>query len=45
MICNVCDPQNAGAAEPEAGAPTRLHEFIYHSLLPSELRARRGGQF
>jgi 2-dehydropantoate 2-reductase len=24
----------------EAGVPTPLHEFIYHSLLPSELRAR-----
>jgi 2-dehydropantoate 2-reductase len=24
----------------ETGVPTPLHEFIYHSLLPSELRAR-----
>jgi 2-dehydropantoate 2-reductase len=24
----------------EKGVPTPLHEFIYHSLLPSELRAR-----
>jgi 2-dehydropantoate 2-reductase len=24
----------------ESGVPTPLHEFIYHSLLPSELRAR-----
>ena len=24
----------------EAGVPTPLHEFIYHSLLPQELRAR-----
>lgn len=24
----------------EAGVPTPLHEFLYHSLLPSELRAR-----
>lgn len=24
----------------EAGVPTPLHEFIYHSLLPSELKAR-----
>lgn len=24
----------------EAGVPTPLHEFIYHSLLPSELRAQ-----
>ena len=29
----------------EAGVPTPLHEFIYHSLLPSELRARGEGQF
>jgi 2-dehydropantoate 2-reductase len=28
-----------------AGVPTPLHEFIYHSLLPSELRARSEGQF
>jgi 2-dehydropantoate 2-reductase len=28
----------------EAGVPTPLHEFIYHSLLPSELRARGEGQ-
>ena len=27
------------------GVPTPLHEFIYHSLLPSELRARGEGQF
>jgi 2-dehydropantoate 2-reductase len=26
----------------EAGVNTPLHEFIYHSLLPSELRARAG---
>jgi 2-dehydropantoate 2-reductase len=26
----------------EANVPTPLHEFIYHSLLPSELRARTG---
>ena len=24
----------------EAGVPTPLHEFFYHSLLPQELRAR-----
>lgn len=29
----------------ETGVPTPLHEFIYHSLLPSELRARGEGQF
>lgn len=29
----------------EAGVPTPLHEFIYHSLLPSELRARGDGRF
>jgi 2-dehydropantoate 2-reductase len=29
----------------EADVPTPLHEFIYHSLLPSELRARGEGQF
>lgn len=29
----------------EAGVPTPLNEFIYHSLLPSELRARNEGQF
>jgi 2-dehydropantoate 2-reductase len=29
----------------EAGVPTPLHEFIYHSLLPSEFRARGEGQF
>jgi 2-dehydropantoate 2-reductase len=28
----------------ETGVPTPLHEFIYHSLLPSELRARAEGQ-
>lgn len=28
----------------ETGVPTPLHEFIYHSLLPSELRARGEGQ-
>ena len=28
----------------EAGMPTPLHEFIYHSLLPSELRARAEGK-
>lgn len=27
----------------EAGVPTPLHEFIYASLLPQELRARGGG--
>jgi len=26
----------------ETGVPTPLHEFIYHRLLPSELRARHG---
>ena len=29
----------------EAGVSTPLHEFIYHSLLPSELRARGDLQF
>jgi 2-dehydropantoate 2-reductase len=29
----------------EANVPTPLHEFIYHSLLPSELRARGEGHF
>jgi 2-dehydropantoate 2-reductase len=29
----------------EAEVPTPLHEFIYHSLLPSELRTRGEGQF
>ena len=29
----------------EAGVPTPLHEFIYHSLLPQELRARGLTQF
>ena len=29
----------------ETGVPTPLHEFIYHSLLPSERRARGEGQF
>lgn len=29
----------------ETGVPTPLHEFIYHSLLPSELRARAENQF
>ncbi|HEV2915089.1 MAG TPA: 2-dehydropantoate 2-reductase [Pyrinomonadaceae bacterium] len=29
----------------EAGVATPLHEFIYHSLLPSELRARGKVQF
>jgi 2-dehydropantoate 2-reductase len=29
----------------ETGVPTPLHEFIYHSLLPSELRARGAGYF
>ncbi len=24
----------------EAGVPTPLHEFVYHSLLPQELEAR-----
>ena len=28
----------------EAGVPTPLHEFIYHSLLPSELQARGEGE-
>jgi 2-dehydropantoate 2-reductase len=28
----------------EADVPTPLHEFIYHSLLPSELQARGQGQ-
>ena len=28
----------------EVGVPTPLHEFIYHSLLPSELRTRGEGQ-
>ena len=28
----------------ETGVPAPLHEFIYHSLLPSELRARGEGQ-
>jgi len=28
----------------EVNVPTPLHEFIYHSLLPSELRARGVGQ-
>ena len=28
----------------EADVPTPLHEFIYHSLLPSELQARGAGQ-
>ena len=29
----------------EVDVPTPLHEFIYHSLLPAELRARGQGQF
>ncbi|HJR05662.1 MAG TPA: 2-dehydropantoate 2-reductase [Pyrinomonadaceae bacterium] len=29
----------------EAGVPTPLHEFIYHSLLPTELQARGKAQF
>lgn len=29
----------------ETGVQTPLHQFIYHSLLPSELRARGEGQF
>ncbi|HEX8772944.1 MAG TPA: 2-dehydropantoate 2-reductase [Pyrinomonadaceae bacterium] len=29
----------------KTGVPTPLHEFIYHSLLPSELQARGEGQF
>jgi 2-dehydropantoate 2-reductase len=29
----------------EAGVPTPLHEFIYHSLLPLERRARGDIQF
>jgi len=29
----------------EAGVPTPLHEFIYHSLLPQELRARGKVEF
>ena len=29
----------------EANVQTPLHDFIYHSLLPSELRARGEGQF
>lgn len=29
----------------ETGVPTPLHEFIYHSLLPTELQARGEGQF
>lgn len=29
----------------EAGVATPLHEFIYHSLLPTELRARGEIQF
>jgi 2-dehydropantoate 2-reductase len=29
----------------EANVPTPLHDFIYHSLLPLELRARGEGQF
>jgi 2-dehydropantoate 2-reductase len=29
----------------EAGVPTPVHAFIYHSLLPSELRARGTLQF
>ena len=29
----------------EVGVATPLHEFIYHSLLPQELRARQQGKF
>jgi 2-dehydropantoate 2-reductase len=29
----------------EVGVATPLHEFIYHSLLPQEMRARQQGKF
>ena len=41
------DAQNGAVVHlgQEAGAPTPVHAFIYHSLLPSELRARGTLQF